>query len=232
MTVLTGAHAPHPPTDPLRQWGQWLRATEDASDATVRTRTKCIQSLCSHAGKPGRPLDLTTMDVVAWLADQRSSWTRRTYAISAIRWHRWLVDRGYRGDDPTAPLSVPPAPKGVPRPVATDALTEVLAAAPRLARAYIELAAYEGLRVHEIAKVRGEDFEDDTGDGSNGDGTGEWLYVDGKGNKRAALPVHPMVTRRPARRRSTPRSRTGPSRRRYAGWPGGSHELLPGRAGC
>lgn len=60
--------------------------------------------------------------------------------------------------------------------------------------AYIKLAAYEGLRVHEIAKVRGEDFEDDTGHGSNGDGTGEWLYVDGKGNKRAALPVHPMVS--------------------------------------
>lgn len=164
----------------LVQWSQWMRATESASDKTVETRISGIRSLCTHAGTDD-PVSLTTMDVVAWLADQRSPWTRRTYATSARMWHRWLRDRGYRDDDPTEKLPLPPQPRGVPRPAATQALADVLEVAGRRGRAYILLAAFEGLRVHEVAKVRGEDFD------------GDWFYVTGKGGQMSALPVHPLV---------------------------------------
>lgn len=188
--VLRPAHTRESlqPVRLLDLWGKWLIATEDASDGTVRTRTRSISSLCSHASKT--PLELTTLDIVAWLADQRSSWTRHTYAVSARQWHRWLAQQGYRGDDPSGPLPLPPCPKSAPRPVATDVLHEVLDQAPLRACAYIKLAAYEGLRVHEVAKIRGDDFEDDRDDGGN-----EWLYVVGKGDKQRVLPVHPAVAR-------------------------------------
>lgn len=45
------------------------------------------------------------------------------------------------------------------------------------------LAALAGLRVHEIAKVRGDDFDLERGT----------LTVVGKGNKRATIPLHPIL---------------------------------------
>jgi integrase/recombinase XerD len=167
------------PGDPLELWGQWLRS-EGASDKTVSTRVAGVRSLCRHAHTDD-PLSITTIQVVTWLAACRSAWTRRTYFTTARAWHEWLVEQEFRLDDPTSRLKTPPQPRGVPRPAPTRAIDAALAAAHRRARAYICLAAYEGLRVHEIAKLRGEDFDDG------------WLYVTGKGDKPAALPVHPMV---------------------------------------
>lgn len=47
----------------------------------------------------------------------------------------------------------------------------------------ILLAAYQGLRVSEVARVRGVDV----------DGLGETLTVLGKGGVRAVLPLHPYI---------------------------------------
>jgi integrase/recombinase XerD len=53
----------------------------------------------------------------------------------------------------------------------------------RRTRAYIRLGAYQGLRVHEIAKVRSEDI----------DVHGGSMTVTGKGGKTALLPLHDEV---------------------------------------
>ena len=169
-----------PPNELLAEWGDWMRAGS-AADLTIKTRLTGIRTLCRHAGTDD-PVSLTTRQIIRWLSDCDARWTRHTYSTSARAWHGWLVARGYRDDDPTAALPKTTAPKGVPRPASSEALDAVLPVAGRRARAYILLAAYEGLRVHEIAKVRGEDFD--------GDG---WLYVDGKGSVEAALPVHRLV---------------------------------------
>ena len=169
--------------DPIDQWGQWMRA-ESATDKTIETRLYGLRSLCQHAGDPGLPADpltLTELDIVAWLADQTSGWTRRTYATSARQWHRWLLERGLRVDDPTAKLKMPPLPRNRPRPAATVALDQVLRGATDWTRAYVLLAAYQGLRCCEIARVRGDDFEDGS------------LFVEGKGGILDAIPTHPAV---------------------------------------
>lgn len=163
----------------LEMWSQWMRAT-GATDKTVSTRLKGIQALCSHAGTTN-PCTLTTMDVIAWLAACNTQWTRRTYATTARAWHKWLVEQGLRADDPTATIPTVPQPDGVARPAATEAVRDTIEHSGRRARAYITLATYEGLRCFEIAKLRGEDFNDD------------WLWVAGKGGQPAALPIHPMV---------------------------------------
>lgn len=165
--------------DPLCLWAQWLRA-EGASDKTVSTRLSGIRSLCAHAGGVD-PVSVTTLQIVDWLADHSNPWTRSTYAQTVWRWHAWLVERGLRGDNPTDGLRMPPKPHGVPRPASSQALDDALTIAQRRARAYILLAAFQGLRTYEIARVRGEDFVDG------------WLYVRGKGDDVDAVPVHELV---------------------------------------
>lgn len=188
--MRAGNALPGKPLEPLELWAQWMRGATGAADKTISTRVGGINALCHHAGtasEPADPLDLTTLQIVAWLAGCDKPWTRRTYAVTARAWHRWLLEQGLRDDDPSSPIPLPPMPKGAPRPAATQVLDEVLGQAPRRVRAYIELAAYEGLRVHEIAKVRGEDFIEDR--------DGHWLYVTGKGGRQWAVPVHGAVAR-------------------------------------
>jgi len=155
-----------------------MRAT-GATDKTISTRLNGIHALCTHADAD--PVSLTTIDIIAWLADCNTQWTRRTYATTARAWHKWLVEQGLRTDDPTAVIPTVPQPDGVARPAATEAVHDVLGHSGRKTRAYITLATYEGLRCFEIAKLRGEDFTDG------------WLLVAGKGGRPAALPVHPAV---------------------------------------
>ncbi|PQZ91709.1 integrase [Arthrobacter sp. MYb227] len=91
---------------------------------------------------------------------------------------------GIRDDDPTLKVPSPKRPKSVPRPISTEQLMETLKYANRKrTRMMILLAAFAGLRVHEIAKIRGEDI----------DRYGATLTVNGKGGKTAVLPLHDVL---------------------------------------
>ncbi|HTE69690.1 MAG TPA: tyrosine-type recombinase/integrase [Actinomycetes bacterium] len=163
----------------LNTWAEWMRAT-GATDKTVETRLYGIRSLIAHSGQTD-PTAFTTRQIVGWLAACRNPWTRRTYHITARQWHRWLLDRGLRSDDPTAVIPPPRTPRSTPRPAPTIAITTLLRVAPRRARAYIVLGVYEGLRCCEIARIRGEHFD------------GDRFYVEGKGGDGKWMPVHPLV---------------------------------------
>lgn len=171
------AHLRH---DLLDDWELWLRAA-DSSDNTVNTRVTGVKLLWHTAGTPD-PVSIPTIAVVRWLANCNTKWTRCTYAASARAWFKWLNDRGYRNDNPMVELPVPRAPRSVPRPAATETVRSVLEVCGLRARAYMTLATFLGLRVHEIAKIRGEDFDDEG-----------WYYVRGKGDVVAAIPTHPLV---------------------------------------
>lgn len=163
----------------LAEWEDWYRAA-GAADTTIRTRLINIRLLCSHAGIDD-PVSITTRQIIRWLASCETAWTRTTYATSARAWHRWLVDRGYRNDNPMDLVPVPKRPRGTPRPAPSDAVRDVLLVASRKGRAYIELATFQGLRTFEIAKVRGEDFSEG------------WQTVHGKGDVVWSIPIHPLV---------------------------------------
>lgn len=163
----------------LDDWSDWMRA-EGAADNTITTRTTGVRLLWCFADTLD-PVQIPTRDIIRWLARCESKWTRCTYAASARAWFRWLVKRGYLDADPMADVAVPSTPRCVPRPAASAAVREVLAVAGRRARAYIVLATFLGLRVHEIAKVHGEDFAEG------------WYFVQGKGDVGAAIPTHPLV---------------------------------------
>ncbi|MBB2894561.1 tyrosine-type recombinase/integrase [Flexivirga oryzae] len=168
------------------------------SQRTITAREQTI-------GRLARDLDLTTAtqnQLTSWLAAlvaadgrplARSS--RATYRAHLAAFYGWMQDTEHRTDNPAMKLPKPRVPRAVPHPVTPDEVTRILAACSdpraRMTRAYVLLAAYEGLRVHEVAKVRGEDI-------AHGE-----IRIHGKGGTDSTVPLHPSVellaSRMPAR---------------------------------
>jgi integrase/recombinase XerD len=130
---------------------------------------------------------VTEEELVVWLAGLGVSRpSLATYRAHLRAFFRWMRKTGRRPDDPAADLPMIRAGRGVPHPVTPEAVTAILRVCedPRTAqtRAYVILGAFAGLRVHEIAKVRGEDFLDGQ------------IHVRGKGGSSLSVPLHPRVS--------------------------------------
>jgi integrase/recombinase XerD len=194
----------------LDRWAAWMRAA-GRSPQTIKTRLSGIETLCRHAGVTSVTA-ITAEHVTAWLGDCEAPWTRCTYRMTVRCGVSWARAEGEICADPTARLAKPRTPKCVPRPVSDAVIRQLLGGdvtpegpgpnisgpdiTPRV-RTYVALAALAGLRVHEIAKVRGEDITPASAHGADG---GEdygksngWLFVDGKGGTRCAIPLHPQL---------------------------------------
>ena len=153
------------------------------SQRTIDSRAYTVAKMARNGVDP---LTATTDELAAWISAlpvTRASVA--TYRAQLRAWYAFLMLTDRRRDDPTARLAKQRAARGLPRPLTEDAVAALLAACgdPRAAntRAYVVLACFAGLRVHEIAKVRGEDLSDTD------------LYVVGKGKKPALVPLHPRV---------------------------------------
>lgn len=181
---------PFPETldDVLADWS--LHGTAAGhSQRTVEARCGIVRRLARSYD----PMTATRDDLTAWLAGLtrkdapvlRS--TRATYRAQLRAFYAWLVDTGRRGDDPAVKLPAPKAPRGVPHPLTPAEVTAVLEVCRDgrswQTRAYVVLAAYAGLRAHEIAKVRGEDFQ------------GDEIRVVGKGGVASTIPMVPIIRR-------------------------------------
>lgn len=118
--------------------------------------------------------------VTRWIARAPAAWSRVTYYAHAAAYARFLEVSG--GDGAWIDgVPRPRARRGTPRPVdPVEYGLAVTLAEPR-ARTMLLLAGYAGLRVSEIATVRGRDV------------TGEALYVHGKGGVTAMIPLHPLL---------------------------------------
>lgn len=172
-----------PAVDLLDQWRAYMTAY-GCSPMTVRIRLQTLKGLLEHA-QVDDPLELTREHVVQWLGRGIKPWTRLTYWSGVHSFSAWLREFGHdRQNDLTAGVPKPPTPRPVARPI-NDATIERLLALqlPTRAHAYVRLALYQALRVHEIAKVRAEDFDFATG----------WLTVTGKGGTTKPIPIHPEV---------------------------------------
>ena len=172
----------------LHTWCTAMRA-EGLAARTIGERPRIIARISEESGE--RPDALAADDIERWIADLRtkhgdpvSAGTKATYHGALRAWHRWLVRTGRRVDDPMAMMRTPRVPRRLPRPIATDNLQRLLD--QRMwgrTRVMVHLAAYHGLRVHEIAKVRGEDV----------DLYARTLRIIGKGGADHTVPLHPVV---------------------------------------
>lgn len=169
----------------LDMWVQWMQAAGH-SPATVGTRCRIVQALMRRAGVPDL-LDVTRAHAMAFLSRDLARWTRLSYWRALRTLSQFL--REYDLDpasDLTRGIPRPPTPNPVARPIDDETIGRLMAArlSPR-ARAYVVLAAYAGLRVHEVAKIRGEDTDLERG----------WMVIVGKGGYEASIPMHAEVRR-------------------------------------
>jgi site-specific recombinase XerC len=153
----------------MRSWG--------ASVTTIRSRCKFAESSIDRfEGVP------TAEKVREFLGrDGMNGWTRRTYYNHLRSWCAWLVEMEVIVSSPMDGIRAPSSPQSEPRPLSEDEVARVLEAAKGRTRDWIQIALVAGLRVHEIAKLRGEHVTEDG------------LRVLGKGGREAVLPVHPEL---------------------------------------
>lgn len=168
----------------LQEWALWQRSGR-RSQRTVDERTRVISQFLRDIGITD-PLVSKPMDIARWLSanEQWSQSTAATYYSYLMSWHKWLVMMDYRTDNPMHKLQTPRRPERSPRPVADSELMRLLSInMHRRTRIMILLGALAGLRVAEIANLRGEDIDRDAGR----------IHVTGKGHKRAWVPLHPIL---------------------------------------
>jgi integrase/recombinase XerD len=165
----------------IGRWHIWMRA-QSWSAQTLENRTGLVLRVAREAGCP--PEQLTTDQVLTFLAGAPSANTRKTYHVSLMAWFRWLQYAQVRPDDPMFGLPKPPVRRRPVRTISTDQLRRVLdSRLHQRTRTMILLGAYQGLRAAEIAKFRGSDIDLATNS----------LTVIGKGDVYAVLPLHPLV---------------------------------------
>jgi site-specific recombinase XerD len=165
----------------LLAWAGWMRGA-GMSERTITERLRVVEQFAQSID--ANPAVSRWQDVAGWLGSnpEWSAGTRHNYFRVLRAWFRWLVEMDERVDDPMVKLKAPKSPKYEARPVASKALDALLGKANRRrTRAMVILAAYQGLRVHEIARMRGDMID------------GEWLRVRGKGNTDRMLPLDALV---------------------------------------
>lgn len=166
----------------LVSWRLW-QESQTLSERTITERAGVITHLLAYTGAD--PLTITPDNIIRFGARPGlSATTRGTYHASIRAYCTWLIRTDQRDDDPSMKTPRPRRPKGLPRPVPDSSLSALLdKVSRRRTRMMILLAALAGLRVHEIAKIRGEDVDIFNG----------LLHVTGKGNKTATIPLHPSI---------------------------------------
>lgn len=167
----------------IRMWTKWQYA-QSLSQRTVTERISTVRRFAEAQGVD--PITAEEGDIVTWLAEggDWSASSRHTYHCHLTAWFAWLQRSGYREGNPMANVPTPKRPKGKPHPVADEQLARLLRTTMRKrTRVMILLAALAGLRVHEIAKFRGEHV----------DIVGRTLTVKGKGGRTDVIKLHPLL---------------------------------------
>lgn len=167
----------------LDEWVLWMHSRR----MSMTGISERIRVLTAFAAEPNvQPASATAMDIMRWLAanQQWSDGTACTYFGYLRAWYRWLQVNDHRLDDPTLKVGSPRWPDREPRPVTDDGVMRLLKTPMHhRTRVMILLAMLAGLRVSEVAKVRGEHL----------DVTVPSIWVEGKNRKSRTLPLHPLL---------------------------------------
>ena len=168
--------------DLLKRYEKWQRAA-GRSESTRLTSSRVLKHFISSTGAD--PKDFTAQNAVDFLASESfSKNTRAAYFWHISSYAKWLILTGQRTDMPLLGMPRPKVSKRPPRPVSPDDLAKLLGQAGNArVRMMILLGAFQGLRVHEIAKVHTRDL----------DMYERSMEVSGKGGKVALLPLHDEI---------------------------------------
>lgn len=164
----------------LTQWRAWQQS-QGLSERTISEREYTLKHLSRLNSIDLK--DVTPDMIIAYCArPELSQVSRASYHATFRAFYKWAHKTGKTVTDPTLATPSPKRPRSQPRPLQTAHVNRLLQVVNRKrTRAMIILATYAGLRVHEIAKFRGEDIN------------GEIITVTGKGGKTAMIPAHDAV---------------------------------------
>ncbi len=168
----------------LDDWQIWQTA-QRLSRRTITERIRVLRLLHTETGI--QPVHVDAPTISAWTAAHADDWSDSTacaYNSYLRAWFRWLCLTDRRTDNPMVKIGTPRPPDREPRPVSDDDVARLLTTRMwKSTLRMILLALLAGLRVHEIARVRGEDI--DLGS--------RLLWVKGKGRKLRSVPLHPIL---------------------------------------
>lgn len=166
----------------LDEWARWQQS-QGLAHRTITDRRDVVEHLARHANI--NPLEIEPDHIIAYCGrEELSASSRSSYHASIRAFYKWATKVGHLEHDPALETPRPRRPKGLPRPVQTAHISVLLASVNRRrTHAYITLATYAGLRVHEVAKFRGEDLDRISG----------IITVTGKGGKTAMIPAHAAI---------------------------------------
>lgn len=112
--------------------------------------------------------------------------SRSTEATQIRGFYKWATLEGYIKDDPTYRLESIRKRKYLPRPIPDELLARALDNPPERIRSMLWLAAYTGLRAHDLAQLRGEHLMLDHDP--------PIVFVeDTKGGKQRTVPMAPFL---------------------------------------
>jgi len=171
-------------TSGVADWEVWQTA-QRLSRNTITERSRVIRLLHAETGE--QPIGIDAAGIVQWIAAHDEDWsdsTNCTYTSYLAAWFKWLQITDRRQDNPMIKVGTPRAPDREPRPISdTDVVKLLQTRMWTSTRRMIMLALLAGLRVHEIAKIRGEEI----------DFTTRLLWVKGKGKRLKSVPLHPIL---------------------------------------
>lgn len=167
--------------DVLATWRAWQEA-QGLSERTIEDRAALVRRYVDFAHE--EPLAFTAGGITRYVGRSglkpRTRWLYRQHLQA---YSDFLVRTHQRETTPLVDVPEVRKPTGTPRPIEVAELAAVLERVQGPARMMILLAAYAGLRVHEIAKLRGRDLDRRAG----------VLTVEGKGSKVRLLPAHASI---------------------------------------
>lgn len=165
----------------IAEWRDWMRAAARPA-TTIRLRT---YQLRRFAADNPRPWEQTQKSLTRWLGAQ--DWapeSRRSYRSALRTFYGWAHASGYMDHNPAALLPSIKVGHHPPRPTPEVVLAQALLAAEPRVQLMILLAARQGLRRGEIARIHSADLSEDLY-GS--------LRVHGKGDKVRVIPLHAEI---------------------------------------
>lgn len=166
----------------IEEFGQFQLA-RSLSVKTVQNRESILRSLSRTVEVP--LLSVETRDLRRHLARTTvKPATKRIERVTFRTFYSFAQEEGYRDDNPAERIPPIKVPRNEPRPFTVEQIQAMLdSGAYRKTRAMILLGYYQGFRVSQISRVRGDDIDLLAGT----------IRTVAKGGKERHLPLHPVI---------------------------------------
>lgn len=155
------------------------QAGRGLSPQTIKRRRVSLTQWTTYCADP---FSVDGHLIEGWLAQLPSPATRKAYLADLRAFYRWAIRSGRTDRDPTVLVDTPRVPHRLPTPLTATEVHLAVDTAVGDLRLMVMLGAFAGLRVSEIAVLRGEDVVPPV-----------LVVRQGKGAKDRAVPLHPRL---------------------------------------